>query len=919
MNIPVKLRKILEKDEALLSSVLEVKTSFESLLKNNKLFFFEEYTEHGIEHIEMVLNAAEFLIPEKSFQYIKPNEVAIIILAIMLHDIGMHTEFSTFNALLEGKYDDVKVDILDKKTWKELWQDYLSEVRHFSSKKKEEIFGNPNEIIKEPNLSNKDKLNGIDKKLIGEFIRRHHARLAHEIALNGFIGNDTIPFGNENLCEQDRQFVGVVARSHGMDIRDTFIYLKEIAYDDWKNPAGINIIFLMVLLRIADYLQIDKTRTDKTLLKIKTFNSPLSLNEHQAHLAISYLTFLKEDPELISVTAEPKDAQMYVKIQNLIDDIQHEFDLSWAILGETYGFLPEKKPEIKFRRITSNLKYPTFLKKINYVPQKISFRVNDELSKLLIAPLYGNNPTFGVRELVQNATDACKERIKIEQDKGNIDYKPLITVSIDKIDEKSYLFKIVDNGKGMTLDEILNYFLSVGSSFRSSLQWKKEFTSREGKSVIKRNGKFGIGVLAAFLLGNEITVKTKNHNPGSYAYTFIADISSDFIDVRTIENFDEGTEIEIVMPQNIFAQLDKNKYNKISWLDWYIGDIPEVQYLVNNEIKNRKLFFQPSKKREIHTNGYDKIQWDYTKEIRNNSDMFVACNDIIITHSNYSSFIFNNQIITYKPHLLIEDSQGSLPLTLNRNSLDSIMLPFEEELYEDVSKDFIAQILIAPLSSDVIKKHSIHPHSIEFLYFTNGFSLVSDYFINKIQNKTILRVLTRSDNTIKNTSRILNQSGNLILYPLFSQLYNLRGQKDKVVPFTEAHILLLKQQYENYFNYDLRIPKWLKKRHKVQWGNDKFISYTMNNFKSQISFFSENEFSIIMDQIDCNIQSIQEIPIEYLNIKKGGSVLNQLFEKYIGSNVVIPYDIEKRKKAYPLAFEELKDYVKDYEKSYFHE
>ena len=37
-------------------------------VENNKLFFFEEYTEHGIEHIEMALKVAEFLIPDESFQ-----------------------------------------------------------------------------------------------------------------------------------------------------------------------------------------------------------------------------------------------------------------------------------------------------------------------------------------------------------------------------------------------------------------------------------------------------------------------------------------------------------------------------------------------------------------------------------------------------------------------------------------------------------------------------------------------------------------------------------------------------------------------------------------------------------------------------------------------------------------------------------
>ena len=40
MNIPNKLQKILEKDRALLSLVLDIETSFEQILKNNKQCFF---------------------------------------------------------------------------------------------------------------------------------------------------------------------------------------------------------------------------------------------------------------------------------------------------------------------------------------------------------------------------------------------------------------------------------------------------------------------------------------------------------------------------------------------------------------------------------------------------------------------------------------------------------------------------------------------------------------------------------------------------------------------------------------------------------------------------------------------------------------------------------------------------------------
>ncbi len=911
INIPSKLKEILEKDTRLDSVVKGIIATFDPIFKDNKLFFFDEYTDHGIEHIEMVLKAVEFLVPDDSYCHITPKEIAILISSIVLHDIAMHTEFATFIAMLDGKYDNVKVDILDKKTWSELWDNYLSESRHWSSKTLNDIFGNHNELPQTPDLSNKDKLTGNDKKLIGEFIRRNHARFAHEIALNGFIGNRTIPFGNAEFDERDKQLTGIIARSHGINIRETFPYLQEIALDAWKYPDELNIVYLMVLLRIADYIQIDKTRTSEVLLKLKTFNSPISLREHKTHLTIRHIYFgTITEPELIYVDCnKPEDARMYVKIQLLIKDIQHELDLSWATLGEIYGFKPENKPKIKFRRIDSNL---TKLQ-LDYIPQKISFEVNKDLSKLLVAPLYGSKPTYGIRELVQNATDACKERTKIELDKRNTNYEPLVLVSINKIEDEKYLFQIKDNGKGMTLDEILSYFLSVGSSFRETVEWKKEFTSN-GKSLVNRNGKFGIGVLAAFLLGNEISVKTKSHKNNSKAFTFTANMNSDFIDITTVNNLEIGTEINIQLSNDIFERLvKKDSYNKISWTDWYINDNPQIQYLLNNEIIEPEKFFVTTKKREIQPDGYDKIHWDYPKEIKSGrNNMFIACNDIIITLDNINNFAYNySAVIKNRPNISIYDSQGNLPLSLNRNRLDSFLLPFEEELYRDVCLDFIARILMLSVSSETIRKYSLPPHNVDFLFLVNGFSLDIDYFTEKIENKTLLRILTRDYGKISNASSFYNYP-NLVIYPQFYQLYGLRGKGEQVVPNTDSHILLKEERYEDYFEEERRIPKWLKNKHKRQWKNDKFVAYTMNSYKSELKLFQESEFNKILDEIDFDIQSIQEIPISYLQAKKGGDILNQLLEKYIGNNVIIPYDMEERKKLYPLAFDKLKDYMNDY-------
>lgn len=420
MKIPEKFEKILIKNQTIYSIVLDVISSFEPIFKDNKLYFFEEYTDHGINHIEKVLESAEFIISENSFENISPNEISVLILSIILHDLGMHVELSTFNSMLNGDYDKKMIHILDDKTWSELWNEYLTEVKRFSSMQKKNIFGNETMPFSVPDLSNKDNLTGYDKKLIGEFIRRNHGRFAQDVSLLGLKSeNSLIEFGTNKLDNQTKQLAGILARSHSMNVRDTFTYLKEIAHDSWRNPHGINIIYLMVVLRIADYIQIDKERVNPFLLKLKSFNSPTSQLENLTHLSINSLNFNNIDNESIYVDSNPLDSEMFVKVKTLILDIQNELDKSWAILGEIYGFMPNKKPSSKFRRISSTLENKKYIRNLAYLPQKVTFKVNNSLSKLLVAPLYGNNPTFGVRELLQNAIDACFERKELEYQRKN--------------------------------------------------------------------------------------------------------------------------------------------------------------------------------------------------------------------------------------------------------------------------------------------------------------------------------------------------------------------------------------------------------------------------------------------------------------------------------------------------------------------
>jgi len=960
MEIPSKLKNILEKDDTMNSLIHSIVPSFTKIHKKSTHYFFQEYTDHGIEHIEMVLKGIEYLIPDEQIQYLQPSEVAILILAVILHDIGMHTEFSTFKAMLEGRYNDAKDNILDNETWQELWNDYLSEARRFSPKEKETIFGDQKARIKDCDLSNIDNLDGVDKKLIGEFLRRNHARFAHEVALIGFIGNnEIIPFGNNDFI-QYKHFAGIVARSHGIDIRKTYDYLKELYSDAWKSPGGNRLIYLMVLLRIADYLHIIG-RTDRIVLKIKTFNSPLSVQEHRKHLAVSMLTNIVDDPELIHINCEPENSQIYVKLREFFRDIQNELDLSWAILGEVYGSLysnkPEKMPWIKYRRIKSNLEDNQFKNRIKYIPSKVAFQVNNELSKLLVAPLYGNDPIYGVRELVQNATDACKERKGIEERNSNHSYDPVVEVSIKKENEDQYLFKIVDNGKGMTDNEIENYFLSVGYSFRQTYDWKKEFITEKNECKIKRNGKFGIGVLAAFLLGEKISVKTKSYKPNSNGYFFETELDSEHIDIIKINGLEIGTTIEITMDREKYELLIQYSPNDINWTDWYIDGFPRIRYfLEDNELFARK-FVKLYVDRCFFSNKYGKIYWGYefewkyinklnnkieiinnkndydneengyADEYRDNDnndseyldedcyfgtkeDLFLVCNDIIITKSssikkfNYSKEININEyntsifLLPIPTYLIIEDTNGELPLELARNDLDIDELPFEDELIADIAKDFIAQLLILPETMHLYDNFYFETFPIEFLFNEKGYIINSDYFINMIKNNFILLNIDSNYNIHSNIKdfNILLKDNKHVLH--FSRKISLEKGSCSI---------------RRKKNSDKPVFAWGKNGYKTEWVSDKYICNSINNYKKESNIFSRETSISIMNNLGLRVKEVHELSSECLRKIKGGKILNELLKKYFNNNIFIPFEKEKRKEIFQLAFQELENYIKMHE------
>ena len=105
--------------------------NYSKFAEKNEMFFFPEYTNHGIGHIERVLEIVDKLIPDNTFEKLTYQDIGVIIIAVVLHDIGMQTNVDLFENMINGNYDKVRKSEFGDKTWNELWAVFLKESKYW--------------------------------------------------------------------------------------------------------------------------------------------------------------------------------------------------------------------------------------------------------------------------------------------------------------------------------------------------------------------------------------------------------------------------------------------------------------------------------------------------------------------------------------------------------------------------------------------------------------------------------------------------------------------------------------------------------------------------------------------------------------------------------------------------------------------
>lgn len=746
IDFPKPLKQLLE-DSDLQAPIRAFADRTGEILADNKLPFFPDYTDHGTDHINRVLKTEVELVPKSIWANSKKDseprllsdaDAAVIIGATLLHDIAMHLRASGFRELVSV---DSRFQALSwfkesheghsaDRPWHELWEDYRREARRFSQRELGNIIGEESARSWKFHDLPQDtgEWEGNHRLIIGEFIRRHHARLAHEIAIYGFPG---LPVGSGEgqfpaMGKEEghplmrlADLIGLSARSHWLSLRVCKSYLEASPlYPGTPRPMGTAIFYPMALLRVADYLQIDRQRAPAVLLQLRNPQSPVSVQEWKKHRAVQNIgPAIASRGKMITVSND-LSLTVYLQLRELLAGLQAEMDHSTAVLDEVYGTLTElglNQLNLATRRVYSNLQSPAFRDSLPYVPDRTGFTADPNLLTLLVEPLYGKQPSVGVRELMQNAADAvCEleawcaahgvkaESLELPELDGDV------LIEFIKREDGTWFLRSQDRGIGMTSDTIQNYFLRAGASFRRSAEWAKEFLDESGRSRVIRAGRFGIGAFAVFLLGSSFRLWTRHVAADkSMGYLIEASANSQLIEIKRAGGLTIGTTIEIELSNEAVSGLSLEPKESLSYdgpapqTDWFCWDWPKIVKRVirgpNTELLAQE-FHSPIRKSKlppewsvIYPAGFDAVYWTFS------DGPSLSCNGLKIANPgsfHVRAFRWPERAQLDRPCVAVLDSAANLPLTTQRYKLSQENVPFVDELVREVTISFIAHALV---------------------------------------------------------------------------------------------------------------------------------------------------------------------------------------------------------------------------------
>ena len=164
--------------------------------------------------------------------------------------------------------------------------------------------------------------------------------------------------------------------------------------------------------------------------------------------------------------------------------------------------------------------------------------------------LYSDHEIF-LRELVANAVDAT-QKMKALAASGEFSGElGELGVRIE-LDEKKKTLKVIDNGIGMTSEEVEKYINQI--AFSSAGEFLEKYKDQLSSII----GHFGLGFYSAFMVADKVTIETLSWKDGAKAVKWSCDGSPEY-EMTECKKSDRGTVITLYIADDEKEYAEKKR------------------------------------------------------------------------------------------------------------------------------------------------------------------------------------------------------------------------------------------------------------------------------------------------------------------------------------------------------------------------
>ena len=198
---------------------------------------------------------------------------------------------------------------------------------------------------------------------------------------------------------------------------------------------------------------------------------------------------------------------------------------------------------------------------------------SDNIFPIIKKWLYSDHDIF-YRELISNGCDAITKLKKLElmgEYSAPEDNKYQVKVIVSAKDKT---IKFIDNGLGMTADEVNEYICQIAFSGAEAFIEKYKDKANEDQII----GHFGLGFYSAFMVADRVTIDTLSYQEGAKPVHWECDGGTEY-DMEEGTKTTRGTEITLYLSEecNEFA----NEYRAKEVIEKYCSFMPVEIYVEN--------------------------------------------------------------------------------------------------------------------------------------------------------------------------------------------------------------------------------------------------------------------------------------------------------------------------------------------------